>query len=93
MSQDETCVLIVLPTIHRGGSSGIPFESWLEQAYFVKHGYGSKLNHQGTTGFGPCFHLPGFHLGYLFLTHGRAWAWHGQAEKLCRLLQEELDKA
>ena len=32
--------------------------------------YGSKpKNHQGTTGFGPCFHLPGFHLGYLFLTH------------------------
>ena len=28
-----------------------------------------KLNHQGTTGFSPCFHLPGFHLGYLFLTH------------------------
>ena len=31
-------------------------------------GYGSKLSHQGTTGFGPCFHLPGFHLGYLSLT-------------------------
>ena len=33
-------------------------------------GYGSKLNHRGTTGFGPCFHLPGFHLGVtLVLTH------------------------
>ena len=30
---------------------------------------GSKLNHQETAGFSPCFHLPGFHFGYLFLTH------------------------
>ena len=30
-------------------------------------GYGSKLNHHWT----PCFHLPGFHLGYIFLTHSR----------------------
>ena len=33
------------------------------------HGYGSQLNHQGTAGFSPWFHLPGFHLGHLFLTH------------------------
>ena len=34
--------------------------------------YGSKLNHQRTTGFSPCFHLPGFHFGVtLFLTHSR----------------------
>ena len=32
-------------------------------------GYGSNLNQQGTTGFSPCFHLPGFHFGDLFLTH------------------------
>ena len=32
-------------------------------------GYGSKLNHQGTAGFGPFFHLPGFHFGYPCLTH------------------------
>ena len=32
-------------------------------------GYWSKLNHQGTAGFCPWFHLPGLHLGYLFLTH------------------------
>ena len=31
--------------------------------------YGSKLNQQGTAGFGPCFYLPGFHFGYIFLTH------------------------
>ena len=35
----------------------------------LKHGYGSKLNHQGTTGFGPCFYLAGFHFGYICLTH------------------------
>ena len=29
-------------------------------------GYGSKLNHQGTAGFGPYSHLPGFHFGYFF---------------------------
>ena len=34
-----------------------------------RFGYGSKLSHQGTAGFGPCFHLPGFHFGYLFLNH------------------------
>ena len=34
-----------------------------------QYGYGSKLTHHGTAGFGPWFHLLGFHLGYLFLTH------------------------
>ena len=29
----------------------------------------SKLNLQGTAGFSPCFHLPGFYFGYQFLTH------------------------
>ena len=28
-----------------------------------------KISPPGTAGFGPCFHLPGFHLGYRFLTH------------------------
>ena len=32
--------------------------------------YGSKLSHQRTAGFSPCFHLPGFQFGVtLFLTH------------------------
>ena len=35
----------------------------------IPTGYGSKLSHQGTAGFGRCFHLPGFHFVYLFLTH------------------------
>ena len=35
-------------------------------------GYGSKLHHQGTTGFSHCVHLPGFHFGVtLFLTHSQ----------------------
>ena len=34
----------------------------------------SKLNHEGTAGFSPCFHLPRFHLGYLFLTHSHLLA-------------------
>ena len=33
------------------------------------YGYGSKLNHPATAGFSPWFHLPGLHLGYLFLSH------------------------
>ena len=33
------------------------------------YGYGSKESHQETAGFSPSFHLPGFHLGYIFLTH------------------------
>ena len=28
-----------------------------------RNGYGSKLSHQGTTGFNHCFHLPGCHVG------------------------------
>ena len=32
-----------------------------------RSGCGSKLNSRGYAGFGPCFHLPGFHFGYVFL--------------------------
>ena len=35
----------------------------------LSFGHGSKLNDQGTAGFASCFHLPGFQLGYLVLTH------------------------
>ena len=35
------------------------------------NGYGSKLNHQGTTGLSPWFHLPRFHFGYLFWSHSQ----------------------
>ena len=35
-------------------------------------------NHQGTAGFSPCFHLPGFHFGWLFfdpqLSENKMWA-------------------
>ena len=34
-------------------------------------GCGSKFSHQRTAGFSPWFHLPGFHFGYLFLTHSQ----------------------
>ena len=33
--------------------------------------YGSKFNQQRTAGASPCFHLPGFHFGYLFLTRSQ----------------------
>ena len=35
---------------------------------------GSKFR-RGYAGFGPCFHLPGFHLGYIFLSHGHIASW------------------
>ena len=41
------------------------------------YGCGSTLNHQGTADFSPCFHLPGFHFGYLFLTHSRITCFFG----------------
>ena len=34
-------------------------------------GCGSKLNRRGYAGFGPCFHLPGFHVGTVFLSHSQ----------------------
>ena len=37
----------------------------------IADGYGSELCHQGTTDCSPCFHLPGFHVGYLCLTHSQ----------------------
>ena len=36
-----------------------------------------------TAGFGPCFHLPGFHCGYVFLTHSHLcliWALVGRGK-------------
>ena len=57
--QEATNVAVQIAILpHRMQEAAIPF------------GYGSKLNHQGTAGFSPCFHLPGFHFGYIFLTHG-----------------------
>ena len=52
------------------------WESW---GVMGSHGCRSTSNHQETTGFSPCFHLPGFHLGYLFLTHGlmESHEWEG----------------
>ena len=36
-----------------------------KEVYFhLTNGCGSKLNRRGYAGFGPCFHLPGFHFGY-----------------------------
>ena len=34
----------------------------------VSFGCGSKLKTRGYAGFGPCFHLPGFHFGTGFLS-------------------------
>ena len=42
----------------------------LESDIHFISGHGSTLHHQGTAGFGPCFHLPGQPIfGYICLTH------------------------
>ena len=42
-------------------------------------GCGSKFTRRGYAGFGPCFHLPGFHFGTGFLSHSHLaedlWTW------------------
>ena len=52
----------------RPGNGG-PLAEFLDLVVGRPFGYGSKLSHQGTAGCSPSFHLPGPHLGYLFLTH------------------------
>ena len=46
----------------------------MSDADLVHVGMGSTLNHQGTAGFSPSFHLTGFHLWYLFLTRSQSVA-------------------
>ena len=65
--------LFMVASLHFGGKSHVSNGC---KMYLVrnpgKHGYGSKLNHQGTAGFSCWFHLPGLHFGVtLFLTHSR----------------------
>ena len=43
---------------------GLVFGSIYQGAIWFLFGCGSQLNHQGTAGFSPCFHLPGFHLSH-----------------------------
>ena len=43
----------------------LQFEQFKQGVDPTQYGHGSKLSHQGTAGFGPCFCLPGFHFGYL----------------------------
>ena len=38
------------------------------------NGCGSEINRRGNAGFGPCFHLPGFHFGYLFVTYSQRFS-------------------
>ena len=37
----------------------------------ASNGCGSKLNRRGYAGFGPCFHLQGFHFGTFFVSHSQ----------------------
>ena len=44
---------------------GLPDDCYVARWVWV------KIKPPGTAGFGPCFRFPGFHLGYLFLTHSQ----------------------
>ena len=75
------CIIAVKPVLkvnHWGVSflgGGEPFclvdSRWnkRENHLWVWARYGSKLNDQGTAGFGHWFYLPAFRFGYFFFTH------------------------
>ena len=78
-----------------GGVSRLPGQKtrvW-ELALRIQHsllilppiGSGSKLNHQGTAGFSPCFHLPGCHFGHLFWTHSQLGRIFGVSVATCQI--------
>ena len=51
----------------RAPGAHFPLKTWVSG---LKNNWvWGKINHQGTAGFNPCFHLPGLHSGYLFLTY------------------------
>ena len=51
-----------------GGGGGTQLGRRMVLAFVKADGYGSKLYKElgQTAGFGPCFHLPGFHFGTVF---------------------------
>ena len=61
-------VLLSTGALTAGDSGGFEDHQDAEEQW-EPSGCGSKLSHQGTAGFSSWFHLPGFHFGYLFLTH------------------------
>ena len=63
-----------------GGFGDLP-GSETRESKGTTFGYGSKLNYQGTAGFSPSFYVPGFHFGYMFLTHRHLFA---ESRCLCR---------
>ena len=58
------------PLVKLGGSFHKP--------HALSYGHGSKLNHQRTAGFSPCFKQTRVPFGYLFLTHTRMGLAHSQ---------------
>ena len=52
-------------------------ESRISGVYALPCWCGSILNRRGYAGFGPCFHLPGFHFGTGFLSHSHVSWWEG----------------
>ena len=54
----------------------LPIDSVESCPLWYLFGCGSKINRRGYAGFGPCFHLPGFHFGAGFLSHGHLYGCH-----------------
>ena len=76
----KTCELLFLEAESRAPNSLQPslfldktseLQHWTSDLIFLtsSDGCGSKLKRRGYTGLGPCFYLPGFHVGTVFLSH------------------------
>ena len=79
---------ITLPTSPRQISKQLPSGHHLQRLQVEtftdsggKHsGCESKLNHPGTAGFSLLFNIPGFHFGYLFLTHSHSMLFEDESK-------------
>ena len=60
--QPRECFLHTICGVLASCCSAVVVVMYIKQLGWI-YGCGSKLNERGCAGFGPCFHLPGFHFG------------------------------
>ena len=91
------CLLRLRIQPHLSEALGVRLETRVRtRARLIRPGHGSgkkRKDHLGmgqnqttrnwTAGFSPWFHLPGFHLGYLLLTHSHFKSWEGDLGNRC----------
>ena len=75
-------VTLTVQSMRNGGY--LPTSAQAHESY----GYGSKLNHLELEGFSADSHLPGFHFGYLLLTHSHisicVYSWSRSKHDTCK---------